>query len=157
MPDALGRRFLVPREQKIAIDVGRGTNYSTGADSLFVRYNDALSFPNFPQVEGFYDVSAGTWRRRVNDSSVALAIGVRERWDNFHLDGSVGLAVMAGKTANSDTYQQFALRVGAGYRVRPFDFGLYRMHFSNNKPFFDWEGRNIGYDFVVFEVGYLLK
>ncbi|GEM_PF-5519444 len=144
-------------EQKISVEVGPGSNWSKAADAGFVRYSDEIHFPNFPEQEGFYELSAGSWKNKVENNAIGLAIGTRERWNNFHLDGSAGVAVLENKTSFSQTHQQFILRVGGGYTVGQFDFGVYRSHYSNARVLFNWEGKNVGYDFITFQIGYLLK
>jgi len=155
----LGAVICVPSfaEQKIAIESGSGDHWSKGAHAGFVRYSNALTFPNYPQQEGFYELSLGAWNHKYPDSAVGLAVGTRERWGNLHLDGSAGVAAVEHKTHLSNTYQQFLLRVGAGYKVEQFDFGVYYTHYSNAKKIFDLEGKNVGYDFITFQVGYILK
>ena len=142
--------------EKIAVESGKGIHRSQGNDAAFVRYLDDLQIPNLSQ-QGFYEISLGTWSSEYRNSALGLALGLRGRWNNFHLDGGIGVAYIERKTHLSDTHQQFVSRLGAGYIVGNFDFALVVTHYSNAKPIFGWVGKNVGYDFLTFQVGYVLK
>jgi hypothetical protein len=154
-----GMLFCAPAiaERKIAIELGHGSNWSKDADAGFIRFSDALRFPNYPRQEGFYELHVGSWKKKVPNSALGMAIGTRERWGAFRLEGSAGVAVVENKTRFSGTRQQFVLRIGAGYTIGKFDFGVYKTHYSNAKGIFGWDGKNVGYDFITFQAGYLLK
>lgn len=144
-------------EQKISIDSGPGTHWSKGAHGMFLRYSDALKFPSYPEQEGFYEFSAGDWDGNYPNKALGLAIGARERWDDFHFDASGGLVLTQHRTHLSNTTQEFILRIGAGYRIERVDLGVYVTHYSNAKKVFGWDGKNVGYDFLTFQVGYIIN
>ncbi len=145
-------------EEKIAIEGGSGIHWSKSVrDAWFVRYSNELKFPSYPEQEGFYEISLGDWNGKYPNTAVGLAVGARVRWQGFHLDGSVGVAYAENKTFLSNTHQEFILRYGLGYTVGKFDFGVYETHYSNARVIFGWDGKNVGYDFLTFQIGYVLK
>ena len=143
--------------EQIAIEMGTGTHWSKGADALFVRYRGDHTIPRFPRQPAFYEWSLGTWQNQHDNSALSLAIGTQWYFDRFHIDASGGLAYLARKTRLTGTHQQFLLRVGIGYKVGDFDFGIYQAHYSNAKNVFGWDGYNVGYDFRTFQISYDLK
>ena len=82
---------------------------------------------------------------------------MQKYWNNFHLEGSVGVAWLERKTHLSGAHQQFLVHIGVGYTVGKFDFSLAQTHYSNAEWAFDWDGSNFGYGFLTFQIGYVLK
>lgn len=139
------------------MEVGEGVHWSKGADAGFLRYARDMKFPNFPEQPAFYEFSIGAWDKKNDNNAIGLAIGIRHYWDNFHLEASGGPAWAEHKTHVSATHEQFVLHIGGVFTVDRFEFGIFQSHYSNAKPLLGWDGRNTGYDFLTFQVGYLLK
>lgn len=153
----LGAGICAPAfaEQQFALEFGQGNHWSKGADAGFARYSRELTFPDYPRQEGFYEFSFGSWDHKHPNNAAGLAIGTRERWDQIYLEASTGVAVAEHKTRLSNTHQQFILRAGVGYQFnKKVDVGFFYTHYSNAKPIFDWDGKNVGYDFMTLQLRY---
>lgn len=141
----------------ISVEAGSGNHWSKGADAVFVRYRGDHTIPSFPKLPAFYEWSLGTWEGKHDNSALGLALGTQWFLGDFHVDFSGGVAVLSRKTRLTGTHQQFILRVGAGYRIDKFDFGVYQVHYSNAKNIFGWDGYNVGYDFLTFQASYAFR
>jgi hypothetical protein len=142
--------------EKIAIDVGRGIHHTHDSDALFVRYIDEAR-EHVLVGRNFFEWSLAGWDGPHRNKALGLALGTRGQWGAFHLDGSIGAAYLAHKTALSGTNQQFIVRVGAGVTVGKMEIGLFATHYSNAKPVFGWDGPNAGYDFLTLQLAYPLR
>jgi hypothetical protein len=141
----------------IALEAGPGNHWSKGNDAVFVRYRGAHTVPNYPTLPAFFEWSLGTWTNQHSNSALGLALGSQWFVERFHFDFSGGLAVLAHKTRLTGTHQQFILRYGAGYAFDAFDIGVYQTHYSNFRNVFEWDGYNVGYDFVTLQLSFALE
>jgi len=155
----LGALFCNPvfAVDRFAIEAGQGNHWMKGGDAAFVRYLSDITIPNFPKQPAFYEISLGHWSNKHDNTALGLSLGIQERWGDFHLVGSAGVGMLEHKTHLSNTHQQFILRVGVGYTVGKFDFSVFQTHYSNCKTVFEWDGKNVGYDFITFQVSHPLK
>lgn len=142
--------------EKITIEIGRGIHNNRGSDALFLRYADDLRESRL-FGRNFYAWSLGRWDGNARNNALGFELGTLGRWGKYHLDGSAGIAYLGDKTSLSGTHQQFSVRIGAGITHGQMNIGAYLTHYSNAKPLFGWDGPNAGYDFISFQIGYVLK
>jgi len=141
---------------RIAVDIGRGINNMDGTDALFLRYAGDFDTSVFPG-QNFYEGSLGMWDGNARNKGAGVALGTRWHFEQFHIEGSVGVAYLEDKTKLSGTHQQFSARLGIGTAYKQAEIGVYLTHYSNAKPLFGWDGPNAGYDFVTLQLAFPLK
>ncbi len=135
----------------IGIDIGRGnhnTRNITGSTAVFFRYvHDLKPWHDMPLYGEFL---AGRWDGSHENQSFSLGLGTRyplsERWS---LGGSAGVGYVHERNSHLGTHPQFVFRFGVNYRVGKTEFSLTQRHYSNGKGLFQWEGPNVGENFLM--------
>lgn len=139
------------RADLIGIDVGRGnhnTRHITGSTAVFFRYaRDLTPWHDIPLYAEFL---AGRWNGIYENQSFSLGLGARYPFSpHWSLGGSAGVGYVHERTSHLGTHPQFVFRFGVNYRIGRTELSLTQRHYSNGKGLFQWEGPNVGENFIV--------
>lgn len=143
----------------VGIDVGLGnhnTKQETGSTAVFFRYaRDLAPWHDMPLYAEFL---AGRWDGIYENQSFSLGLGARyplsPRWS---LGGSAGVGYVHKRNSHLGTHPQFVFRFGVNYRIGNAELSLTQRHYSNGKGLFQWEGPNVGENFLMLGLAWEFK
>ncbi len=137
----------------VGIDVGRGNHNSKNSSAAFIRYVREL--PAWQNMPLYGEFLAGRWDGAHENQSFSLGLGTRyplsERWS---LGGSAGVGYVHERNSHLGTHPQFVFRFGVNYRIGKTELSLTQRHYSNGKGLFQWEGPNVGENFIMFGIAW---
>ncbi len=138
----------VLRADMVGIDVGRGNHNSKKSSAAFFRYVREL--PAWQNMPLYGEFLAGRWDGAHDNQAFSLGLGTRyplsERWS---LGGSAGVGYVENRNSNLGTHPQFVFRFGINYRIGRAELSLTQRHYSNGKGLFQWDGPNVGENFLM--------
>lgn len=137
------------RADLIGIDVGRGNHNSRDSTAVFFRYvRDLRLWERMPLYGEFL---AGRWDGAYENQSFSLGLGLRYPLpDNWSLGASGGIGYVHERNNHLGTHPQFVFRFGINYRFGKNELSLAQRHYSNGKGLFQWDGPNVGENFIMF-------